>query len=148
MESESAMVDTSRPRAPSDGMPQPQQPQFAKEKVEGNTGVDTNVAGGPSPAGEGQAVSSSQSGGAGMRLSFPPAPVQSAPISPSGGHRPRGHTISVSAPSSRRERRAERDAYHSRPGPSNTEKISGLSPRYYMIYTRNCCSFCDVFLLN
>uniref|UniRef100_A0AAX7VAM9 Tuberin n=1 Tax=Astatotilapia calliptera TaxID=8154 RepID=A0AAX7VAM9_ASTCA len=103
---------------------------FAKA---GNTGVDTNVAGGPSPAGEGQAVSSSQSGGAGMRLSFPPAPVQSAPISPSGGHRPRGHTISVSAPSSRRERRAERDAYHSRPGPSNTEKISGLSPSFVFL---------------
>uniref|UniRef100_A0AAX7USW7 Tuberin n=1 Tax=Astatotilapia calliptera TaxID=8154 RepID=A0AAX7USW7_ASTCA len=67
------------------------------------------------------------------RLSFPPAPVQSAPISPSGGHRPRGHTISVSAPSSRRERRAERDAYHSRPGPSNTEKISGLSPSFVFL---------------
>uniref|UniRef100_A0A3P9BIK2 Tuberin n=1 Tax=Maylandia zebra TaxID=106582 RepID=A0A3P9BIK2_9CICH len=105
----------------------------SEKKVEGNTGVDTNVAGGPSPAGEGQAVSSSQSGGAGMRLSFPPAPVQSAPISPSGGHRPRGHTISVSAPSSRRERRAERDAYHSRPGPSNTEKISGLSPSFVFL---------------
>uniref|UniRef100_A0A3B4ESQ3 Tuberin n=1 Tax=Pundamilia nyererei TaxID=303518 RepID=A0A3B4ESQ3_9CICH len=111
---------------------------FAKAAMEseiamGNTGVDTNVAGGPSPAGEGQAVSSSQSGGAGMRLSFPPAPVQSAPISPSGGHRPRGHTISVSAPSSRRERRAERDSYHSRPGPSNTEKISGLSPSFVFL---------------
>uniref|UniRef100_A0A3Q4NB86 Tuberin n=1 Tax=Neolamprologus brichardi TaxID=32507 RepID=A0A3Q4NB86_NEOBR len=105
----------------------------SEKKVEGNTGVDTNVAGGPSPAGEGQAVSSSQSGGAGMRLSFPPAPVQSAPISPSGGHRPRGHTISVSAPSSRRERRAERDAYHSRPGPSNAEKISGLSPSFVFL---------------
>uniref|UniRef100_A0A3Q2VUM4 Tuberin n=1 Tax=Haplochromis burtoni TaxID=8153 RepID=A0A3Q2VUM4_HAPBU len=105
----------------------------SEKKVEGNTGVDTNVAGGPSPAGEGQAVSSSQSGGTGMRLSFPPAPVQSAPISPSGGHRPRGHTISVSAPSSRRERRAERDSYHSRPGPSNTEKISGLSPSFVFL---------------
>uniref|UniRef100_A0A669BQ11 Tuberin n=1 Tax=Oreochromis niloticus TaxID=8128 RepID=A0A669BQ11_ORENI len=86
-----------------------------------------------SETGEGQAVSSSQSGGAGMRLSFPPAPVQSGPISPSGGHRPRGHTISVSAPSSRRERRTERDAYHSRPGPSNTEKISGLSPSFVFL---------------
>uniref|UniRef100_A0A669CY89 Tuberin n=1 Tax=Oreochromis niloticus TaxID=8128 RepID=A0A669CY89_ORENI len=105
----------------------------SEKKVEGNTGVDTNVAGGPNPAGEGQAVSSSQSGGAGMRLSFPPAPVQSGPISPSGGHRPRGHTISVSAPSSRRERRTERDAYHSRPGPSNTEKISGLSPSFVFL---------------
>uniref|UniRef100_A0AAQ5YE88 Tuberin n=1 Tax=Amphiprion ocellaris TaxID=80972 RepID=A0AAQ5YE88_AMPOC len=51
----------------------------------------------------------------------------------SGGHRPRGHTISVSAPSSRRERRTERDSYHSRPGPSNTEKISGLSPSFVFL---------------
>uniref|UniRef100_A0A3B4ZT04 Tuberin n=1 Tax=Stegastes partitus TaxID=144197 RepID=A0A3B4ZT04_9TELE len=51
----------------------------------------------------------------------------------SGGHRPRGHTISVSAPSSRRERRTERDSYHSRPGPSNAEKISGLSPSFVFL---------------
>uniref|UniRef100_A0A8C2ZII3 Tuberin n=1 Tax=Cyclopterus lumpus TaxID=8103 RepID=A0A8C2ZII3_CYCLU len=38
------------------------------------------------------------------------AVAQPGPISPSGGHRPRGHTISVSAPSSRRERRTERDS--------------------------------------
>uniref|UniRef100_A0A8D0D1P5 Tuberin n=1 Tax=Sander lucioperca TaxID=283035 RepID=A0A8D0D1P5_SANLU len=78
-------------------------------------------------------VVSSQSGGARMRLEFPAAPVQPGPISPSGGHRPRGHTISVSAPSSRRERRTERDSYHSRPGPSTTEKISGLSPSFVFL---------------
>uniref|UniRef100_A0A8C4H1I2 Tuberin n=1 Tax=Dicentrarchus labrax TaxID=13489 RepID=A0A8C4H1I2_DICLA len=61
------------------------------------------------------------------------APAQPGPISPSGGHRPRGHTISVSAPSSRRERRTERDSYHSRPGPSNTEKIAGLSPSFVFL---------------
>uniref|UniRef100_A0A8C4H3I8 Tuberin n=1 Tax=Dicentrarchus labrax TaxID=13489 RepID=A0A8C4H3I8_DICLA len=76
---------------------------------------------------------SSQSGGARMRLEFPAAPAQPGPISPSGGHRPRGHTISVSAPSSRRERRTERDSYHSRPGPSNTEKIAGLSPSFVFL---------------
>ncbi|AWP06058.1 putative tuberin-like [Scophthalmus maximus] len=98
MESETSPADTSRPRAPSDGKPQPQlpqqpqqpqQPHFEKEKP--------------------------------------------GPVSPSGGHRPRGHTISVSAPSSRRERRTERDSYHSRPGPGNAEKISGLSPSFVFL---------------
>uniref|UniRef100_A0A4W6CEZ4 Tuberin n=1 Tax=Lates calcarifer TaxID=8187 RepID=A0A4W6CEZ4_LATCA len=73
-------------------------------------------------------------GGARMKLEFPAAAAaQPGPISPSGGHRPRGHTISVSAPSSRRERRTERDSYHSRPGPGNTEKISGLSPSFVFL---------------
>uniref|UniRef100_A0A4W6CKC1 Tuberin n=1 Tax=Lates calcarifer TaxID=8187 RepID=A0A4W6CKC1_LATCA len=84
--------------------------------------------------GEGPGVASSQSGGARMKLEFPAAAAaQPGPISPSGGHRPRGHTISVSAPSSRRERRTERDSYHSRPGPGNTEKISGLSPSFVFL---------------
>ncbi len=61
-----------------------------------------------------------------MRLEFPTA--QPGSTSPTG-HRPRGHTISVSAPSSRRERRMDRDSYHNRGGPSNAEKSSGLSPR-------------------
>uniref|UniRef100_A0A671PSW3 Tuberin n=1 Tax=Sinocyclocheilus anshuiensis TaxID=1608454 RepID=A0A671PSW3_9TELE len=60
-----------------------------------------------------------------MRLEFPTA--QPGPLSPTG-HRPRGHTISVSAPSSRRERKIDRDSYHNRGGPSNAEKSSGLSP--------------------
>uniref|UniRef100_A0A8D0D443 Tuberin n=1 Tax=Sander lucioperca TaxID=283035 RepID=A0A8D0D443_SANLU len=87
----------------------------AKEKVEGSPEEDVNGLGDQSQGGEG------------------PAPVQPGPISPSGGHRPRGHTISVSAPSSRRERRTERDSYHSRPGPSTTEKISGLSPSFVFL---------------
>uniref|UniRef100_A0A3B3YMI3 Tuberin n=1 Tax=Poecilia mexicana TaxID=48701 RepID=A0A3B3YMI3_9TELE len=61
------------------------------------------------------------------------APALPGPISPGGGHRPRGHTISVSAPSSRRERKTERDSYHGRPGPSNAEKISGLSPSFVFL---------------
>ncbi|XP_078133873.1 tuberin isoform X2 [Sander vitreus] len=133
MESETAPGDTSWPRAPSDGKPQPQQPHFEKEKVEGSPEEDVNGLGDQSQGGEGPAVVSSQSGGARMRLEFPAAPVQPGPISPSGGHRPRGHTISVSAPSSRRERRTERDSYHSRPGPSTTEKISGLSPSFVFL---------------
>ncbi|XP_031145008.1 tuberin isoform X3 [Sander lucioperca] len=133
MESETAPGDTSWPRAPSDSKPQPQQPHFEKEKVEGSPEEDVNGLGDQSQGGEGPGVVSSQSGGARMRLEFPAAPVQPGPISPSGGHRPRGHTISVSAPSSRRERRTERDSYHSRPGPSTTEKISGLSPSFVFL---------------
>uniref|UniRef100_A0A1A8ITX1 Tuberin n=1 Tax=Nothobranchius kuhntae TaxID=321403 RepID=A0A1A8ITX1_NOTKU len=129
MESESVQVDVSRPRAPSDGKPQP---HFEKDKVEGSTRGDFNGLGGQNQGGEGSG-SSSQSGGAGMRLAFPAAQTQSGPISPSGGHRPRGHTISVSAPSSRRERRTERDSYHNRSGPSNTEKMSGLSPSFVFL---------------
>uniref|UniRef100_A0A8K9VFA3 Tuberin n=1 Tax=Oncorhynchus mykiss TaxID=8022 RepID=A0A8K9VFA3_ONCMY len=75
---------------------------------------------------------SSSSQGVRMRLEFP-APHQPGPLSPSGGHRPRGHTISVSAPSSRRERIGG-DTYHTtRPGPTNTEKTSGLSPSFVFL---------------
>ncbi|XP_035806403.2 tuberin isoform X3 [Amphiprion ocellaris] len=133
MESESVLGDTSRPRAPSDGKPQLQQPHFDKDKVEGSAGGDINGLAGQNQAGEGPGAVPSQSGAGVMRLSFPAAPAPPGPISPSGGHRPRGHTISVSAPSSRRERRTERDSYHSRPGPSNTEKISGLSPSFVFL---------------
>ncbi|XP_037620951.1 tuberin isoform X3 [Sebastes umbrosus] len=133
MESETPPGDTSWPRAPSDSKPQPQQPHFEKEKVEGSTGGEVNGLEGQSQGSEGPSVVSSQSGGARLRLEFPAAVAQPGPISPSGGHRPRGHTISVSAPSSRRERRMERDSYHSRPGPSNTEKISGLSPSFVFL---------------
>uniref|UniRef100_A0A8D3E4R9 Tuberin n=1 Tax=Scophthalmus maximus TaxID=52904 RepID=A0A8D3E4R9_SCOMX len=87
----------------------------------------------PHQGSEGHGAVSSQSGSARMRLEFPAAAAQPGPVSPSGGHRPRGHTISVSAPSSRRERRTERDSYHSRPGPGNAEKISGLSPSFVFL---------------
>ncbi|XP_037830586.1 tuberin isoform X3 [Kryptolebias marmoratus] len=131
MEAESVQGDVCRPRAPSDGKPQVQQPLFEKDKAEGGAGGDVNGLGRQNQAGEGSGPSS-QSGG--LRLAFPAAPAaQSGPISPGGGHRPRGHTISVSAPSSRRERRTERDSYHNRPGPSNTEKMSGLSPSFVFL---------------
>ncbi|XP_035027265.1 tuberin isoform X1 [Hippoglossus stenolepis] len=133
LESETVLVDTLLPRAPSDGKPQQQQPHFEKDKVEVSAGGDVNGLGGQSHGAEGPAVASSQIGGARMRLEFPTAVAQPGPISPGGGHRPRGHTISVSAPSSRRERRTDRDLYHSRPGPSNTEKISGLSPSFVFL---------------
>lgn len=51
----------------------------------------------------------------------------SCPRSPSG-LRPRGYTISDSAPS-RRGKRVERDAFKSRTGASNTEKVPGINPR-------------------
>ncbi|KAA0721866.1 Tuberin Tuberous sclerosis 2 protein -like protein [Triplophysa tibetana] len=65
-----------------------------------------------------------------MKLEFPTS--QPGPVSPTG-HRPRGHTISVSAPSSRRERKSDRDSYHNRGGPTNAEKNSGLSPSFVFL---------------
>nr|XP_020451690.1 tuberin isoform X2 [Monopterus albus] len=132
MESETTLADTLQPRA-SENKPQGQQPHFEKEKLEGSTRGDINGLGGQSQGSEGPGVVASQGGGMRMRLECPPAAVQPGTISPSGGHRPRGHTISVSAPSSRRERRTERDLYHSRPGPGTTEKISGLSPSFVFL---------------
>uniref|UniRef100_A0A671KGG5 Tuberin-like n=1 Tax=Sinocyclocheilus anshuiensis TaxID=1608454 RepID=A0A671KGG5_9TELE len=61
-----------------------------------------------------------------------PSSSSPGPLSPAG-HRPRGHTISVSAPSSRRERKMDRDSYHNRGGPSNIEKSSGLSPSFVFL---------------
>lgn len=73
-------------------------------------------------------VSVSSSSTSRMRLEFPP--VQTGPLSPTG-HRPRGHTISVSAPSSRRDRKTlERDA---RGGATNVEKSSGLNPSFVFL---------------
>uniref|UniRef100_A0A672J6T2 Tuberin n=1 Tax=Salarias fasciatus TaxID=181472 RepID=A0A672J6T2_SALFA len=108
-------------------------PETDKDKADGGSAGDVSGAGAQGQAADGPGAAPSQSGGAVMRLSFPAAPAQPGPISPSGGHRPRGHTISVSAPSSRRERRTDRDSYHSRPGPSNTEKLSGLSPSFVFL---------------
>ncbi|XP_067296889.1 tuberin isoform X1 [Pseudorasbora parva] len=82
------------------------------------------------PSSSSPSVSVSSSSTSRMRLEFPTAPT--GPLSPSG-HRPRGHTISVSAPSSRRERKMERDSYHNRGGPSNAEKNSGLSPSFVFL---------------
>ncbi|NXH14480.1 TSC2 protein, partial [Bucco capensis] len=59
-----------------------------------------------------------------------PAPVTS-PRSPSG-HRPRGYTISDSAPS-RRGKRMERDAFKSRSAASNTEKVPGINPSFVFL---------------
>ncbi|XP_077428180.1 tuberin isoform X3 [Vanacampus margaritifer] len=127
LESETALGDAAQPRGPSEAKVQPpSERESAGGDLNGLT-TQTQVAEGSSASGP------PPSGGARMRLEFPPSGAQPGPISPSGGHRPRGHTISVSAPSSRRERRAERDSYHSRPGPGNTEKASGLCPSFVFL---------------
>ncbi|XP_069666616.1 tuberin isoform X5 [Haliaeetus albicilla] len=58
------------------------------------------------------------------------SPVTS-PRSPSG-HRPRGYTISDSAPS-RRGKRIERDAFKSRTAASNAEKVPGINPSFVFL---------------
>ncbi|XP_055014567.1 tuberin isoform X3 [Boleophthalmus pectinirostris] len=118
---ESDARDSSRPRAPSDGKP----PLHLDKDKEAVNGLGQTS--------EGPTVVSSQSVGSKMRLEFPTAAASQGSISPGGGHRPRGHTISVSAPSSRRERRTDRDSYQSRSGPSNSEKMSGLSPSFVFL---------------
>ncbi|XP_030434950.1 tuberin isoform X1 [Gopherus evgoodei] len=55
----------------------------------------------------------------------------SSPRSPSG-HRPRGYTISDSAPS-RRGKRIERDAFKSRTAASNAEKVPGINPSFVFL---------------
>nr|KAF6491377.1 TSC complex subunit 2 [Molossus molossus] len=55
----------------------------------------------------------------------------SCPRSPSG-LRPRGYTISDSAPS-RRGKRAERDSFKGRAGASNAEKVPGINPSFVFL---------------
>uniref|UniRef100_A0A2K5K277 Rap-GAP domain-containing protein n=1 Tax=Colobus angolensis palliatus TaxID=336983 RepID=A0A2K5K277_COLAP len=55
----------------------------------------------------------------------------SSPRSP-GGLRPRGYTISDSAPS-RRGRRVDRDAFKSRATASNAEKVPGINPSFVFL---------------
>ncbi|XP_041961436.1 tuberin isoform X1 [Alosa sapidissima] len=95
------------------------------------TATTASAGGGGGGGVSGGASVSSSSSAPRMRLECPAQP-QPGPVSPSG-HRPRGHTISVSAPSSRRERKMDRDSYHNRPGPSNSEKASGLSPSFVFL---------------
>uniref|UniRef100_A0A8B9TR18 Tuberin n=1 Tax=Anas platyrhynchos TaxID=8839 RepID=A0A8B9TR18_ANAPL len=57
--------------------------------------------------------------------------LATSPRSPSG-HRPRGYTISDSAPS-RRGKRIERDAFRSRAAASNAEKVPGINPSFVFL---------------
>ncbi|XP_078096800.1 tuberin isoform X2 [Mustelus asterias] len=60
-----------------------------------------------------------------------PAEKKEIPQSPNR-YRPRGHTISDSAPS-RRGRRSQRDGVQNRSAASNAEKISGISPSFVFL---------------
>lgn len=115
-----AGADLSTTRSPIEGKSMPAQGSAERETL--GEGESVGSAG---PQSLGASVSTSSSASK-MKLEFPSA--QPGSVSPSG-HRPRGHTISVSAPSSRRERKSDRDSYHNRGGVSNAEKSSGLSPR-------------------
>lgn len=78
--------------------------------------------------GEGAAWSVPGEESQGQSPAQPESPLPSScPRSPSG-LRPRGYTISDSAPS-RRGKRVEREAFKSRAGASNTEKVPGINPR-------------------
>ncbi|XP_027753043.1 tuberin isoform X5 [Empidonax traillii] len=59
------------------------------------------------------------------------AGAATSPRSPSG-HRPRGYTISDSAPS-RRGKRIERDAFKGRTAASNAEKVPGINPSFVFL---------------
>ncbi|XP_010834055.1 PREDICTED: tuberin-like, partial [Bison bison bison] len=77
--------------------------------------------------GEGAAWSAPGEERRGRGPAQPEGPLPSScPRSPSG-LRPRGYTISDSAPS-RRGKRVERDAFKNRAGTSNTEKVPGINP--------------------
>ncbi|XP_057604915.1 tuberin isoform X3 [Hippopotamus amphibius kiboko] len=73
-----------------------------------------------------------ESCGPGPGPTQPEGPLPSScPLSPSG-LRPRGYTISDSAPS-RRGKRVERDTFKSRAGTSNTEKVPGINPSFVFL---------------
>ncbi|XP_021563536.1 LOW QUALITY PROTEIN: tuberin [Carlito syrichta] len=68
----------------------------------------------------------------GLGPAQPEGPLpSSSPRSPSG-LRPRGYTISDSAPS-RRGKRVERDAFKSRAAASNAEKVPGINPSFVFL---------------
>ncbi|KAF7689317.1 hypothetical protein HF521_012670 [Silurus meridionalis] len=116
-------VDLPRSRSPAEGKSVPAQASAERETLE----VESVGSAGPQSLATSISTSSSASR---MKLEFPS--TQPGSLSPSG-HRPRGHTISVSAPSSRRERKSDRDSYHNRGGVSNAEKSSGLSPSFVFL---------------
>ncbi|KAB0401437.1 hypothetical protein E2I00_009221 [Balaenoptera physalus] len=81
---------------------------------------------------EGAAWSAPGEESQGQGSTQPESPLPSScPRSPSG-LRPRGYTISDSAPS-RRGKRVERDTFKSRAGTSNTEKVPGINPSFVFL---------------
>ncbi|XP_028904731.1 tuberin isoform X3 [Ornithorhynchus anatinus] len=65
------------------------------------------------------------------QLEAPAAAPGGSPSSP-GGHRPRGYTISDSAPS-RRGKRMEREAFKGRAAAANAEKVPGINPSFVFL---------------
>ncbi|XP_022530234.2 tuberin isoform X3 [Astyanax mexicanus] len=123
--------DAPRSRTPVEGRIVPTQASVEREGAGESVGPAGGLgSGGPPSVSATASVSTSSSSASKMKLEFPS--VQQGPLSPSG-HRPRGHTISVSAPSSRRERKSDRDSYHNRGGTTNAEKSSGLSPSFVFL---------------
>ncbi|XP_066238986.1 tuberin isoform X8 [Saccopteryx leptura] len=80
--------------------------------------------------GDSAAWSATSEASRGPALAEGPLP-SSSPRSPSG-LRPRGYTISDSAPS-RRGKRVERDSFKSRAGASNAEKVPGINPSFVFL---------------
>nr|KAF6356328.1 TSC complex subunit 2 [Myotis myotis] len=80
--------------------------------------------------GEGTAWSAPGEASRGPSHAEGPMP-SSCPRSPSG-LRPRGYTISDSAPS-RRGKRVERDSFKSRAGAANAEKVPGINPSFVFL---------------
>lgn len=78
---------------------------------------------------DGEGVAWAAPGEEGRGPAAPEGPLpSSSPRSP-GGLRPRGYTISDSAPS-RRGKRVERDTLKSRAAASSAEKVPGINPRW------------------
>ncbi|XP_028008764.2 tuberin isoform X3 [Eptesicus fuscus] len=81
---------------------------------------------------DGEGAAWSKPGEASRGPSHAEGPMPSScPRSPSG-LRPRGYTISDSAPS-RRGKRVERDSFKSRAGASNAEKVPGINPSFVFL---------------
>ncbi|XP_019397411.1 PREDICTED: tuberin isoform X3 [Crocodylus porosus] len=80
---------------------------------------------------EGEGLGSWLSQGEDAKMTSAGSMSSSSPRSPSG-HRPRGYTISDSAPS-RRGKRIERDAFKSRTAASNAEKVPGINPSFVFL---------------
>uniref|UniRef100_A0A6I8PHE2 Tuberin n=1 Tax=Ornithorhynchus anatinus TaxID=9258 RepID=A0A6I8PHE2_ORNAN len=83
---------------------------------------------------EGAGAGEEDGGGRGAgpsQLEAPAAAPGGSPSSP-GGHRPRGYTISDSAPS-RRGKRMEREAFKGRAAAANAEKVPGINPSFVFL---------------
>ncbi|XP_059572449.1 tuberin isoform X3 [Alligator mississippiensis] len=80
---------------------------------------------------EGEVLGSWLSQGEDAKMTGTASMSSSSPRSPSG-YRPRGYTISDSAPS-KRGKRIERDAFKSRTAASNAEKVPGINPSFVFL---------------